>query len=38
MITSRVARGGEPGHRAFEELLAANLDSFQGSKMRLLPC
>ncbi len=36
MITSfRVSRGGAPGHRAFEELLAANLDSLYRTALRL---
>lgn len=36
MITSfRVSRGGEPGHKAFEELLAANLDSLYRTALRL---
>jgi len=36
MITAfRVSRGGAPGHRAFEELLAANLDSLYRTALRL---
>lgn len=36
MITSfRVSRGGEPDRRAFEELLAANLDSLYRTALRL---
>ncbi len=36
MITAfRVSRGGAPGHRAFEELLAVNLDSLYRTALRL---
>ena len=36
MITAfRVSRGGAPGHMAFEELLAANLDSLYRTALRL---